>query len=490
MKKIAAFAMAAVMVLASLAIPSVQAEASSEKSVKNVKLKIGSETVTNKKYTMTDGSSKTLKVTVTPASAMKGVTFKSGRTKVATVSSKGKITARMPGTAKITVTVTGKDNRKTKKYVTVTVKKATAVKKVKLKIGSETVTNKKYAVTKGETKKLTVIVTPDSAKKSVAFKSNNKSVAEVDKKGKITAKDAGTAKISVTVTGWNKKKTTKYVNILAGETEPDTPEEPDTPSAPGAADPKPSVPVKDSDGYRLKWRDEFDGTALNRNDWNVELHEPGWVNAELQKYVDSEENIYLKDGKLVITPIQTKNDDGTYSYTSGRINTQGKHDFTYGIFEARVKVPKGQGYLPAFWMMPQNENLYGQWPRCGEIDIMEVMGQQTNKAYGTIHYGNPHNENQGTYNLTEGSFSDSYHTFAVEWLPGEIIWYVDGVETYRTSDWFSATAGQGKLTYPAPFDQPFHVILNLAVGGSWVGNPVDETFESQNYSVDFVRIYQ
>ena len=499
LKKIVAFAMAAVMVFASLAIPSAQAEAASEKSVKNVKLKIGSRTVTNKKYTMTDGSTKTIKVTVTPASAMKRVTFKSSRTKVAAVSSKGKITARMPGTAKITVAVTGKDNRKTKKYVTVTVKKATAVKNVKLKIGSETVTNKQYAVKKGGSKKLDVIVTPDSAKKSVAFKSNNKSVAQVNKKGKITAKDAGTAKISVTVTGWNKKKTTKYVNILVGETEPDTPEEPDTPSAPeepdtpsapGAPDPKPSVPVKDSDGYRLKWRDEFNGTALNRNDWNVELHEPGWVNAELQKYVDSAENIYLKDGKLEIRPVQTKNDDGTYSYTSGRINTQGKHDFTYGIFEARVKVPEGQGYLPAFWMMPQNENLYGQWPRCGEIDIMEVMGQQTNKAYGTIHYGNPHNENQGTYNLTEGSFSESYHTFAVEWLPGEIIWYVDGVETYRTSDWFSATAGQGKLTYPAPFDQPFHVILNLAVGGSWVGNPVDATFESQNYSVDYVRIYQ
>lgn len=152
LKKIVAFAMAAVMVFASLAIPSAQAEAASEKSVKNVKLKIGSRTVTNKKYTMTDGSTKTIKVTVTPASAMKRVTFKSSRTKVAAVSSKGKITARMPGTAKITVAVTGKDNRKTKKYVTVTVKKATAVKNVKLKIGSETVTNKQYAVKKGGVK--------------------------------------------------------------------------------------------------------------------------------------------------------------------------------------------------------------------------------------------------------------------------------------------------------------------------------------------------
>lgn len=346
---------------------------------------------------------------------------------------------------------------------------AKSVKTVKLKIGSKTVTNKKYAVAKGETKKLKVVVTPGSAKKSIKFKSNKKSVATVDKNGKITAKAVGTAKISVTVTGKNKKKTTKYVNIVVQ---------------------KPSVPAKVSKGYKLKWYDEFDGKTLNRNDWNVELHDPGWVNAELQKYVDSKKNIYLKNGKLVIKPIQTKNADGTYSYTSGRINTQNKHDFKYGIFEARVKVPEGKGYLPAFWMMPQDENLYGQWPRCGEIDIMEVLGDATDTAHGTIHYGNPHNQNQGTYNLSKGSFSDSYHTFAVEWLPGEIIWYVDGKEYYRTKDWYSTTEGQGTLTYPAPFDQPFHVILNLAVGGSWVGYPDDATFKSQNYSVDYVRIYQ
>lgn len=90
------------------------------------------------------------------------------------------------------------------------------------------------------------------------------------------------------------------------------------------------------------------------------------------------------------------NADGTRSYTSGRINTQGKHDFKYGYFECRAKVPTGKGYLPAFWMMPTDENLYGQWPKCGEIDIMEVMGQETNKAYGTIHYGEPHDQSQGT----------------------------------------------------------------------------------------------
>ena len=105
------------------------------------------------------------------------------------------------------------------------------------------------------------------------------------------------------------------------------------------------------EGYTLRWQDEFDGAELNRDDWNVELHEPGWVNNELQSYVDSPENIYLEDGKLVLKPVETKNADGTVSYTSGRVNTQNKHDFKYGIFEARAKVPAGQGFLPAFWKM-------------------------------------------------------------------------------------------------------------------------------------------
>ena len=245
------------------------------------------------------------------------------------------------------------------------------------------------------------------------------------------------------------------------------------------------------EGYTLRWQDEFDGTALNRDDWNVELHEPGWVNNELQSYVDSPENIYLEDGKLVLKPVETKNADGTVSYTSGRVNTQNKHDFKYGIFEARAKVPAGQGFLPAFWMMPTNENLYGQWPRCGEIDIMEVLGNDTTRSYGTLHYGNPHNQSQAGCTLTEGSFSDEYHTFAVEWEPDRISWYVDGVMIHTENDWYSATEGQGEITYPAPIDQPFYIILNLAVGGNWPGSP-DETTDiaGSAFYVDYVRVYQ
>ena len=245
------------------------------------------------------------------------------------------------------------------------------------------------------------------------------------------------------------------------------------------------------EGYNIKWQDEFNGTQLNRDDWNVELHAPKWVNDEWQAYVDSTENIYLKDGKLVIKPIKTVAEDGSVSYTSGRINTQGKHDFTYGLFETRVRVPEGKGYLPAFWLMSSDENLYGQWPRCGEIDAMEVHGSDTKTTYGTIHYGNPHKQTQGTYTLESGSFSDEFHTFAVEWMPGRINWYMDGILYHTANDWYSATEGQGEISYPAPFDQPFYMILNLAVGGSWVGYPDETTdFANQSYEVDYVRVYQ
>ncbi|GKU26825.1 carbohydrate binding domain-containing protein [Clostridium folliculivorans] len=245
------------------------------------------------------------------------------------------------------------------------------------------------------------------------------------------------------------------------------------------------------EGYKLKWQDDFNETTLNRDDWNVETHDTGWVNAEKQKYVDSDKNIYLEDGKLVIKPIKTVDENGVTSYTSGRINTQNKKDFKYGIFEARLKVPKGQGYLPAFWLMPTDENKYGQWPRCGEIDAAEVMGQDTSKVYGTIHYGNPHNQSQGTTTLSNDTFSDTYHDFAVEWLPGKINWYMDGVMYHSEDNWYSRTEGQGEITYPAPFDQQFYMILNLAVGGSWVGNPDETTdFENQAYSIDYVKVYQ
>ena len=248
--------------------------------------------------------------------------------------------------------------------------------------------------------------------------------------------------------------------------------------------------------YELVWADEFDGDALNTEDWNVETHEPGWVNAELQRYTALDEgNIEVSDGTLKIKPHIEKGE--TEEITSGRITTQNKHDYTYGRFEARAKVPTGKGYLPAFWLMATDEGLYGQWPKCGEIDIMEVMGQDTSKSYHTIHYGyssgNGHKENQGTRQIEANGYSDDFHVYRVDWEPGKISWYVDDEFVYETSDWYTGTDDDNQITYPAPFDQNFYVILNLAVGGNWVGNPTDAEKAEMNdkaYEVDYVRIYQ
>lgn len=252
-----------------------------------------------------------------------------------------------------------------------------------------------------------------------------------------------------------------------------------------------SVKIEIDPAYKLVWEDNFDGTELNRDDWNVELHDPGWVNAEWQEYVDCEDNIYVKDGNLVIQPIKMKVDHKDY-YTSGRVNTQNKHDFLYGRFEARLKVPSGKGYLPAFWMMPTDESFYGQWPKCGEVDIMEVMGQSTDTLHGTLHFGEPHTQKQGTYILEDGNFADEFHVFACEWEPGEMRFYVDNELYFTEHEWFTKRNGFDEVTYPAPYDQPFYMILNVAVGGSWVGYPDASTEFGENAQmvVDYVRVYQ
>ena len=246
------------------------------------------------------------------------------------------------------------------------------------------------------------------------------------------------------------------------------------------------------DGYHLVWHDEFNGTSLNEDDWNYEQHEVGWVNHELQEYIPSDEYAFVKDGELVIQPVKNVGEDGKVSYASGRVNTQNKHDVKYGKIEARLKVPEGKGFLPAFWMMPQNEQYYGQWPKCGEIDIMEVLGDTTNTLYGTIHFGAPHKQKQGTYTLANGDFASEYHVFAIEWEPGVIRWFVDGEQYFEESDWFTGTNGNEERPYPAPFDQPFHVILNVAVGGDWPGDPSEDTVfdDRAAMKVDYVRIFQ
>lgn len=243
--------------------------------------------------------------------------------------------------------------------------------------------------------------------------------------------------------------------------------------------------------YHLVWQDDFNGHYLNLRNWNIEQHPPGWVNHELQRYTADRNNVFVANSRLILQAKKYRGSDGKTHYTSGRVSTQWKRDFTYGRFEARIRVPEGRGLLPAFWLMTTDESVHGTWPRCGEIDIMEVLGHQPDATYGTIHYGNPHEQKQKSLTLRHGYFSDDFHVFGLEWTPGCLRWLVDDVCYYVENNWFSTTEGRELLPFPAPFNHEFYIILNLAVGGDWPGNPDETTdFSNVRMEVDWVRVYQ
>jgi len=200
--------------------------------------------------------------------------------------------------------------------------------------------------------------------------------------------------------------------------------------------------------------------------------------------------VFIRDGRLVLKAIKTQKNGKDY-YTSGKVSTRGKKDFMYWKVVVSAKVPEGQGLWPAIWMMPTNEGFYGNWPRCGEIDIMEILGNQPHITYATVHYGNPHAQQQGSKVLTDGTtFADDFHEFCLEWEPGEMRFYVDGELIHTVNDWYSALGGEVR-PYPAPFDQNFYLQLNLAVGGNWPGNPDETTdFSRAEFEIDYVRVYQ
>lgn len=408
-------------------------------------------------FVMKKGATYTLGYKVSPKNATsKKVKFTSSNKKVATVSSKGKIKALRSGSARITVESTNR-------------KKDSIIVKVGTKVSSITLNKTSLTLTKGSTAALKATVKPSTATyKKVSFTSSNSKVASVTSTGKVTAKGVGSARITVKALDGSGIAKTCKVTVK---------------SKPASTDP-----------YKLVFKDDFDGNELNMKNWNYETHEPGWVNNELQEYTDSKDNIYVKDGKLVIKANKTtKTVDGKKQdwYTSGKVTSKAKQDFKYGKFEIKAKAVKGQGLWPAIWMMPREENFYGQWPRCGEIDIMELLGHEPNKSYATVHYGNPHKEQQGTYVLDKGTLADDYHVYGLEWEPSEMRFYVDGKLINKVNDWYTATEGKGEVTFPAPFDQFFYLQFNLAVGGNWPGNPDKTTnFDNAKFMIDYVKVYQ
>ncbi|MBR1930053.1 MAG: S-layer homology domain-containing protein [Lachnospiraceae bacterium] len=291
-------------------------------------------------------------------------------------------------------------------------------------------------------------------------------------------------------------------------------------------------PGKVKEGYTLIFDDEFDGdygsakvdadTGLNLDNWAYQLGDgtidcgnTGWGNAELQAYTGNKKNIAVNedltgdgkaDGLLRITASYEESPyvyetESAKNYTSARIRST-KPDAelfnnTYGYVEARISLPETKGAWPAFWMLPQSTNIYGGWPVSGEIDIMETVGSfgndVHNQACGTLHFGAPDHVYKGSGYVDLDSDIKYFHTYAVDWAPGEISWYYDGVKIYTMSNWKSGFSGASdSLSFDAPFDQPFYMLLNLAVDSGRFGGANNKAAfqEDINMYVDYVRVYQ
>jgi beta-glucanase (GH16 family) len=252
-------------------------------------------------------------------------------------------------------------------------------------------------------------------------------------------------------------------------------------------------PPPPATGYTLVWSDEFngaDGTSPDSSKWTYDTGGKGWGNKELECYTNLTQNAKIVGGNLVITamnqPGYACSGGTTNDYTSARLRTQGLFSQAYGRFEARIKIPKGQGMWPAFWMLGNNISSVN-WPACGEIDIMENIGKEPGTVHGSLHGPSTvssTSDASAPFSLPAGqNFADAFHLYAVEWEPGTVRFYVDSnlYATFTQSQW---PAG-GTWT----FDHPFFLILNVAVGGAWPGSPDLTTMFPQQMLVDYVRVY-
>ena len=224
---------------------------------------------------------------------------------------------------------------------------------------------------------------------------------------------------------------------------------------------------------------------MNQEFWTYEIGngEWGWGNNELQFY--RSDNTSLVDGNLVIAA-RNESFNG-FQYTSSRFITRNKFEFTHGRVDIRARIPEGQGIWPALWMLGENINTVG-WPRCGEIDIMEIVGHEPNVVHGTVHYANPNGDriqNGSETRLTGGKkFSDEFYVFSLEWEEDRIRWFLNDVQYHSVS-----RGGLG-LSNPYPFNEPFFFIFNVAVGGQWPGSPDASTVFPQHMIVDYIRVFQ
>jgi beta-glucanase (GH16 family) len=239
--------------------------------------------------------------------------------------------------------------------------------------------------------------------------------------------------------------------------------------------------------WRLVWGDEFkqpEGSPPDASKWSYDTGGNGWGNHELEHYTSRTNNVRIENGKLVIEA--RKENFAKRNYTSGRIQTAGKFSATYGRFEARIKIPRGQGIWPAFWPLGTNIAETG-WPACGEIDIMENIGKEPETIHGTVH-GPGYSGGKGIGGPTTlpggASVADEFHVFAVECEPDRVAWFMDGKQ------YFEVTPARLPKGTRWAFNGPKFVILNLAVGGDWPGNPDSTSTYPQRMVVEYVRVYE
>jgi beta-glucanase (GH16 family) len=238
-------------------------------------------------------------------------------------------------------------------------------------------------------------------------------------------------------------------------------------------------------GLTLVWSDEFSGNSLDLNTWNQEVGNGsgGWGNNELESYTNSLNNTFVSNGNLIIEARIEK--QGAYNYTSGRMTTQDKKSFKFGRIDIRAKLPVGKGIWPALWMLGSNISTAG-WPKCGEIDIMELIGTNPSTVYGTLHWANyagSHASKGSSINVTTGDYSKQFHVFTLTWAENNLQWYVDDQKYLDIS-----ISDLGSSPYPFNLNQFF--IFNVAVGGNWPGSPDGNTQFPERMFVDYVRVFQ
>jgi beta-glucanase (GH16 family) len=235
------------------------------------------------------------------------------------------------------------------------------------------------------------------------------------------------------------------------------------------------------DRWELVWSDEFNGTSLDTSKWALELNEgdPG-----IAVYTRRPQNVFVPNGCLALQALK-ENYNGK-QYSSTQLSTRNKGFWRYCRVDVRAKLPRGQGMWPAIWMMPNNP-AYGTWPRSGEIDNMENLGSNVKELYSTLHYGASNQSNQGAFSTGAAhTLADTFHIYTMIWDSSSFGFYLDSIHTYyNLAHW-----APHNVSFPKPFDQPFFLIFDLAVGGTWPGNPDSTTVFPQQLLVDWVHVYQ